>query len=328
MDSLAFLERAGKGKVQPIYVLHGDEEFLKRQVLRALRTLVLEGEEAEFGLSRYTGDQAAWSDVRAELETLPFLGSRRLVLIDNADPFVSQFRASLEKYVGAPSTTGVLILDVKTWTSTTRLAKMIDSAGTIVCKSLPAARLSEWCSHWAGTAYGKQLTAQAGRLLVEFIGPELGLLDQELAKLAAYVGQGKRIDAEDVDRLVGKSRAANTWKIFEAIGTGQTAQALAILDRLFVQGEAPIMLLGAFSHHYRQLAQATRLTAQGTPLTTALEQAGVPPFAVRSCEQELRHLGRRRAGTAVRLVAGNRPGSEGQQSVIAPDSSWSAWWSG
>ena len=33
MDSLAFLDKAGKQKVQPVYVLHGDEDFLKRQVL-------------------------------------------------------------------------------------------------------------------------------------------------------------------------------------------------------------------------------------------------------------------------------------------------------
>ena len=41
MDSLTFLHGAAKAKHRPIYVLHGDESFLKRRVLAALRTLVL-----------------------------------------------------------------------------------------------------------------------------------------------------------------------------------------------------------------------------------------------------------------------------------------------
>ena len=41
MDSLVFLEKACRSPVQPVYVVHGDELFLKRQVLTALRTHVL-----------------------------------------------------------------------------------------------------------------------------------------------------------------------------------------------------------------------------------------------------------------------------------------------
>ena len=41
MDSVTFLDKAAKAKPQPIYVLPGDEAFLKRRVLEALRALVL-----------------------------------------------------------------------------------------------------------------------------------------------------------------------------------------------------------------------------------------------------------------------------------------------
>src|SRR5262245_61342314 len=144
MDSLAFLENAAKSEPRPIYVLHGDEGLLKRQVLAALRTLVIGNEADAFGLSTQEGDKADFAAVRGELETLPFLSPRRLVVIENADPFVTEFRSSLEKYVGQPATTGVLVLDVNSWPSTTRLAKLL-TAGTIVCKSLRADQLPAWC---------------------------------------------------------------------------------------------------------------------------------------------------------------------------------------
>src|SRR5258708_6022240 len=121
MDSSDFLQHAARTKPQPIYVLHGDEDFLKRQVLTALKTLVLGGDPDSFGLSTHSGDKATFAAVREDLDTLPFLSPRRLVVVEKADPFVSRSRASLEKYVAQPSATGVLVLDVQTWPATTRL---------------------------------------------------------------------------------------------------------------------------------------------------------------------------------------------------------------
>src|SRR5438552_2834411 len=98
MDSLVFLERADRLKPQPIYVLHGDEEFLKRQVLAALYRSVVGDADSAFGLATHAGDKASFAAVRDELETVPFLTARRLVAVEHADPFVTQFRAQLEKY--------------------------------------------------------------------------------------------------------------------------------------------------------------------------------------------------------------------------------------
>src|SRR5262249_44650802 len=137
-------------------------------------------------------------------------------------------------------------------------------------------------------------TGPAAELLVNLIGADMGQLDQELTKLALYVGPADRIDSGDVDKLVGCSRAENTWKIFDAIAQGQPAEALAILDRALDQGEEPIRILGAFSMQLRRLAQAARLAQMGQPLRAALEQVGVSSYNLKGCEQQLRYLGRRR----------------------------------
>src|SRR5688572_5263655 len=99
MDSLTFLERTPKGKPLPLYVLYGDEDFLKRQVLRKLRQWVLADTDEEFGCGVHPGDKAAFADVFDELQTLPFLGERRLVIVERADPFVTRARPQLEKAV-------------------------------------------------------------------------------------------------------------------------------------------------------------------------------------------------------------------------------------
>jgi DNA polymerase-3 subunit delta len=294
MDSQLFLDKITQAEPKPVYVLHGDEDFLKRQVVRALRRLVLGTEDDTMGLSAHAGDRAVFAAVHDELRTAPFLSAGRLVIIDNADPFVTKYRANLEKYVAEPATTGSLVLDVKTWPSNTRLAKLIDSSATLVCGAIKAPRLHDWCVKWAEKQHGKRMAASAAQMLVELVGADMGQLDQDIAKLAVYVGSAAQISDDDVDKLVGFSREENTWKIFDAIGAGQIAQALMLLDHLFDQGEDPHRMMGAFSSQLRRLAQAARLAQQGTPLPAALARSGVPPFAVKNAEQQLRHLGRRR----------------------------------
>jgi DNA polymerase-3 subunit delta len=295
MDSLTFLSRALKGEPQPVYVLTGDEDFLKRQALLALTRWILGSEDA-FGLSSYPGDAAEFPPIRDELATLPFLCPRRLVVVDNADPFVTHYRPQLEKYVAEPATSGVLVLDVKTWPATTRLAKQLTET-TILCKAPPPARLPAWCADWARSHHGKTLTTAAAQHLVDLVGAEMGQLDQELAKLAVFVGKEAKIEVDHVDQLVGRSGGANAFRVFDALGAGRPAEALAILDQLFVEGEDPFRLLGAFSLQLRRLAQVARLTGQGASLGEAFDRAGVPawPQARQSCEQQLRRLGRRKA---------------------------------
>jgi DNA polymerase-3 subunit delta len=298
MDSLAFLDNVARARPQPVYAVHGDEPFLKRRVLLALRTLVLGPDDGGFGLSAHAGDKAAWAAVRDDLETLPLLSPRRLVVVENADPFVTRERARLEKYVAEHSQSaapaGVLVLDVQTLPAATRLAKLLGDSGSIACKTPKSEELLKWCVEWSASYHGKPLAAAAARLLVDLVGPDMGLLDQELAKLAAYAGTAGRIETADVDRLVGCSREENTWKIFELIGTGRVGASLALLGRLFDQGEDPVRLMGAFSMQLRRLAQAARLNSQGVAIGEALDRAGVPPFARRQAEQQMRHLGRRR----------------------------------
>ena len=293
MDALPFLAGIANFELGPLYVVHGDEAFLKRQAIRALRQRALGENADEQSVSTYTGDKAVFAEVFDELDTVPFFDPKRVVIIENADPFVTKFRGELEKKVAHLPASGLLILDVKTWAANTRLAKLT-SAATIVCKAPKSHELAAWCTKWCASQYQKQIAGDAARLLTELVDPEMGLLDQELLKLSIYVGAKPKIEFADVDKLVGNNRAQDIWKMFDAISSGNVKSTLGIVNRLFDQGEAPLRVLGAMTWQLTKLAQATRLTSQGMSLGAATAKAGVPPFKLKDAEAQIRHLGRRR----------------------------------
>ena len=320
MDSQTLVDRAARLKPQPVYVLCGDEDFLRRQARTALRTIVLGTGDESFGLTIVSGDKATFAEVHDELETLPFLGSRRMVVVEGADPFVTRWRSALEKYVAKPAATGVLVLDVKSWPANTRLAKLIPEDGTIVCKGPAPYRLPDWCTRRAISAHGKELTRQAAELLVQLVGVDMGQLDQELTKLSLYVGTAKRIDAGDVDKLVGHSRAEDTWEIFKAIGNGRPQVALAILDRALDQGEDAMRNPWCFQ---LPASPAGPGVASG-PARSAARRCPTSGWHTPLC-----HPGRRTAvapsrppapQSALRLAARSGPRPQGIQSTRSPTS--------
>jgi DNA polymerase III subunit delta len=296
MDALAFLEKAAKSKRQPFYVLLGDEDFLKRQAREAIITLILGAGEHDMAVSPFSGEKLDFSSVRNELDTLPFIGPARVVLVEGADSFVTNHRESLERYAAKPSKVGVLILEVKTFPETTKLAKALPDTAKIVCKSPFPNKLPDWCVGWARSKWNKKIDHDAAEFLVELVGPQMGLLAQEIEKLCVSVSANATVTAETVDQFVGRSRSANVFHILDAIGDNKPAQAFQLLTELFDEGEEAIAILAPLASQLRKLATVGRLIAEGQTLITAMDNAGVGkwPQARQSCEKQVKQLGRRR----------------------------------
>jgi DNA polymerase-3 subunit delta len=292
MDAMDFLAKP-PASLQPVYAVTGEDRFLKGLVFRQLQSLVLQNPEDDLAFTPFEGEKIKLADVLDELQTLPFLGGRRLVVIYSADPFVTEYRDVLERYLAKPSPIGVLALDVKKWASTTRLAKALVGNATLSCEAIKPARLPSWCTEWAKTTYQKQLTAEAARLLVDLVGAEMGVLDQEIAKLACFVGDRTRITPEEVDKLVGHSRMNNVWQMLDAVAAGQLDVALRTLNFLFEQGNDAYALLGATIWQLRQVAQVARLQRQGQSADASMSQVGIHAFSRERVQRQLRHLGPR-----------------------------------
>ncbi|HEX3602228.1 MAG TPA: DNA polymerase III subunit delta [Lacipirellulaceae bacterium] len=302
VSALDYLANPEKHPLAGVCAVYGDDAFLKSEVLGALRGHILKGEESDFGLSTFTGREVRLRDVHDALATVSLFGTgQRLVIIEEADPFVSEFRSELEDYVAKPAR-GVLVLDVKTWPSNTRLAKAVAAKGlTIQCDAPNARQMKSWLTQRARGVHDVRLDAAAADLLQELVPPELGILVQEVAKLALLVDEKRVIDVELVRKNVGGWRTRATWDMVDAAADGRAADALAQLDRLLTSGEKPHGLLPQMASTLRRFATAVDLIdAAATdrrrlPTRDALAQAGVLPFKLADAERQLRQIGRRRA---------------------------------
>jgi len=294
-----------------IVVLAGGDAFLVQRTLALLRDrLVPDEEDRAWAWREFAGDEPLDArDVFDEAATVPlFASATRAAVVRQADAFVTATREMLEKIASAPrGRRGLVILEVKSFPASTRLAKAAAKQGLVIDTSIPPRQdLADWLRTWAATTHGLKLAAATGQQLLERVGGNLGLADQALARLSAALPGGDRggpIPPEAIDEFACTPGERSAWGMIDAASAGDATTALAELAALLESGESPIAIAAQISAVLRKLSTAARLLAlpanAGRPagVEKALAEAGVAawPKAMAQAREALGQLGASRA---------------------------------
>ena len=227
-----------------IIVLHGDEPFLARHVLGVLRDrLVPDESDRSWAWREFAGDDPLDPrDVFDEAATIPlFASATRAAVVRQADPFVTASRELLERIAGSPrGGRGLVILEVKSFSATTRLAKAAAQHGLVIDTAVPPRQnMAAWIRKWAKAAHGISLAAATAEELLERLAGNLGLVDQALARLAAGIpatDRSQTIQPEAIDTFAAAPGERSAWGMIDAAAAGDTPRALAELAAILETG--------------------------------------------------------------------------------------------
>jgi DNA polymerase-3 subunit delta len=303
------------------YLLHGNDEFTCREHLKKLRQ---QGDFA-YNQDRYVGGEVSLATLTATCNTFPFLSEQRLVILEGlpkkrrgedtqdssagaegaeAAPVAGgkrkkksgrasgESRAGFEKglaeaVAGLPDSTVLIILVDEELPASSLLLKAAQVHGQIVLSSLPkGAALESWIKRRV-QGMGVRISAEAVTLLADFIGNQLRLLANELAKLATYVGTGRVIEADHVRLLSAEVQAARVFDLTDALAQRNRTRALNLLHDLLADGQHPLALLPLITSQVRNLLLVKELAASGLRAAQIAAAIGTPPFVV---EKALRNV--------------------------------------
>jgi DNA polymerase III delta subunit len=207
---------------KPVYALIGADAYL--QVARLGQLLEIFPPDSQ--RIDTDGEKAELADVLDELRSFAMFGGWKLVIVRNADAFITRFREPLESYLAAPSTSATLVLRVTTLPANQRIYKLIQKVGSIEkCDPPKAAELPRWVVSHAKAAHQLHVNLDAAQLLAELIGDDLGRLDNELAKLALQSNTNK-LEIADVRQGVAFQREQEMWDMTNEIAAGHPDKAL------------------------------------------------------------------------------------------------------
>ncbi len=254
-----------KTDATPIIVVAGKDSALVKRCVGEQVDAMLTPDERATALLSLDGKQADIAQVMDELRTLPFLAERRVVVVQEADPFVTAHRSTLETYFDSPSSTGCLVLAVGSWPGNTRLAKKLKSAGDLIHVDPPKPwHMARELVALSDRRHQKKLAPAAAELLVQLTGDDWSRLQGELEKLVVFVGQTREIGVAHVEQLVGHNRVFGAFEVIDAMSMGRSGEALKRLRNMFAEDRAAqYTVVGAFAYHFRRLFNGKALLTQG-----------------------------------------------------------------
>lgn len=258
--------------MKPIYVLYGDDSFLRDLHRAEVVAEAIGDAEPQTCVTSFdaTVELAAVLD---EVRTLPFLAPCRVVIVRDADAFVSANREALEAYLERPARNGTLLLFVSSWPKNTKLFKIVAKVGQAFDCTAPQGRDLTARLEKAFAKEGKKIARPAAEMLVAWVGSDLGTLNQEIQKLATYVGSRLEVTEADVSAVVTSSAGPDAFDLTNAITEGNAAAALRALDGMLAARGEEFRTLGLLGWHLRRAVSAQEAIRSGQR-----PDAAVPPM--------------------------------------------------
>lgn len=291
-----------------IYLVHGEDEFRRAEWLsEQRRSVATDRTVAELNTATLNGQRLTIEELEGACGAVPFLAERRLVVVEGllsrgqgggkGEGGKRSAKSTLENQVldylkRLPPTTDLVFVEAQTVQPNTKFLSGLVSAGGKVIEMQPpkpdSYELRRWVTERA-VRHGTNIAPDAAERLAAYVGNNLRLLDQELAKLATYA-DGATVTVEDVKNLVSSVREANVFEMVDAMGRRDTRRALALLHELQADGQSPVYLLFMVARQVRLLMQARDLIERGVPPTSLASELGIHSFVAQKITQQARNF--------------------------------------
>jgi DNA polymerase III delta subunit len=99
----------------------------------------------------------------------------------------------------------------------------------------------------------KTINKDAMLRLAELTGNNLARISHEFDKVAAYVGDKKIIELDDVNSVSGWVKSFYEWEIVDSLEKAEFEKGLLVLDNLFKEGVRPEYVLGITAKFFKDI---------------------------------------------------------------------------
>jgi DNA polymerase-3 subunit delta len=239
-----------------------------------------------------------------ELQTMPMFGGRNVVRT-TAGRKVNA--AMLKPLIEGGTLAGTLIVEAGNLRADESLRALFEKSATaaaIACYP-DEARDLDGVVREVLSAAKLDISAEAKELLISRLGADRALSRNEVEKLALYARGKSRIEADDVDAIVGDAAELAVDRVVTAAFGGRLGEALEELDRAQASGESVQTVVLAMERYLHRLHRVRSSMDLGRGLDDALRGLRPPlHFKARPAfEAHLRMWRTQSLTTAQRLVA-------------------------
>ena len=263
------------GQYKKVYLLYGEESFLKQSYKKKLKEAVAGDDTMNYNY--FEGKGLDVNELISLSDTMPFFSDKRLIIIENSGFFKTSSEALADYLPMIPDTTcSVFVEDAVD--KRNRLFKKVKELGHAAeMKRQDSAQLARW----AGTILaqnGRKITGSTMNLFLERTGDDMENIRMELEKLISYTMGSDVVTTEDMEAVTTVQVTNKIFDMVNAIVTRKTRLAMDLYEDLLTLKEPPMRILFLIARQFNQLLLVKEMTAKGTDRGTIASKLKIPPF--------------------------------------------------
>jgi len=277
-----------QGDIKSVYFLMGEEAYYIDAISDFIEASVLTEEEKGFNQMVLYGRDVSIEDIVSHAKRYPMMAEKQVIIVKEAQD-LSRTIENLVGYVENPQPTTVLVFcyKYKSLDKRKKLSKTIAKHGVIFeSTKLYENQVPDWIRRvLAGRGY--TITPKAAQMLVEFLGNDLGKVNNELEKLQLIIKPGEQITPQLIEENIGISKDFNNFELQNAIGEKDIKKAFAIVQYFAhnPKNHPLVMTIALLYSFFSKLLKYHALTNKGD----AVRVLGVSPYFIKDYQLAARN---------------------------------------
>ncbi|NLG03986.1 MAG: DNA polymerase III subunit delta [Clostridia bacterium] len=260
----------------PVYLLFGEEDYLRRQYRDKLRkALSAEGDTMNY--TYFEGNNLNTKAVIDLAETMPFMAEYRLIIIENSGLFKTSDDTLADYMKQIPDTTKFVFVE-KEIDKRGRLYKAIAAAGRVVEM---VHQEDETLKRWIAKTLdqdGKRIQEHTLDYFLQKTGSDMSNIATELEKLICYMGDEEIVSRDDVDAICTNVITNQIFDMIDCMAEQKQKQALDYYKDLLALKEPPMRILYLIARQFNLLLQVKELKAAGHGNDTISQKTGIRKY--------------------------------------------------
>jgi DNA polymerase III subunit delta len=240
----------------PVYALIGGDMFYMGKVLQLLTQKFVDPNSRDFDFIQYFGGEIKNDSFMEQLDMLPFMGNKRVVIIRDLDSIDDiKYLQKLPAYLKDPSPEVILILTAEKIDARTVLGKEINERTMrIICRE---PRYKNDIRNWLNAELGKRqvrMENQAKEFFCDTVQMSYCAAVNEFEKIILFTnGEKDSITLQDVKSALGVARSSTIYELQDALGDQKCVQSLVMLEKMLQNDIEPIYIIYMINGFYQQL---------------------------------------------------------------------------
>ena len=295
MDANELKARIASGRTEGCYLFAGEEDYLKKHYLSALRDSIVADETlAAFNHALFEGTDLSFAALRDAIKAPPVFAERKLVewrypsFDKMKESELTLFEETLELLAEHSYTTLAIIVadggvELGAGKRESKFEKRFrDKLSLLVFNKSTDAQLMSWLKRHFDS-YRVGVSADVLRELIFRSGHSMSVLSSEVDKLAfAALARGKdSVSVQDVRDIASSTPECDTFALSNAILDRNKAAAFAAMEEMKLRRLDPLVILGMMAKSYSELVNVMMLEADGLGSADIASTLGMNPYRLK-----------------------------------------------